>query len=92
MSFYDELLIINKISFNKYLIRKRVYTIVAELMGGVILSLIINLIGLNCNHLDIFINIGILLGAIALAIVDAMEIRTLKKCNKELEEKKDGQD
>lgn len=91
MSFYDELLIINKISFNKYLIRKRVYTIVAELIGGVILSLIINLISLE-RTLNIFISIGILLGAIALAIVDAMEIRTLKKCNKELEEKKDGQD
>lgn len=91
MSFYDELLIINKISFNKYLIRKRVYTIVAELMGGVILSLIINLISLE-RTLNIFISIGILLGAIALAIVDAMEIRTLKRCNKELEEKKDGQD
>ena len=91
MSFYDELLIINKISFNKYLIRKRVYTIVAELMGGVILSLIINLISLE-RRLNIFISIGILLGAIALAIVDAMEIRTLKRYNKELEEKKDGQD
>lgn len=91
MSFYDELLIINKISFNKYLIRKRVYTIVAELIGGVILSLIINLISLE-RTLNIFISIGILLGAIALAIVDAMEIRTLKRYNKELEEKKDGQD
>ena len=91
MSFYDELLIINKISFNKYLIRKRVYTIVAELIGGVILSLIINLISLE-RTLNIFISIGILLGAIALAIVDAMEIRSLIRYNKELEEKKDGQD